>query len=580
MLAVLAALATVIYINEHTPAEQVGFSQFMESLLQGEIAEVILTDQANIRFKYEIGGPEYITSNPRRPTFKEDLLLQGVAVREAGPAFDWQLLLIVMLAAGAFVFLRRKTASSAMPLSLIEAAPKHNFADMAGNEEAKESVSDIVDFLRNPEKYTKYGARMPRGLVLHGMPGAGKTLMAKALAGEAGVPFFAVNGSDFVQMYVGVGAARVRELFKKARSAGKAVIFIDEIDALGKKRGAAIGGGNDERDQTLNALLTEMSGFSDNESIVVVAATNRLDTLDEALLRPGRFDRQIEIAMPDINARRQIISLHAANKPINADLDKWARGTAFFSGAMLEGLINEAAIIAAKGSHDQITDTDIEKAYYITLAGHEKKDKSGLRIQDRKITAYHEAGHALAAKLVSPDSTVAKVSIIPSASGVGGFCVNIPPEKMYYTKKEIEQQVIVHIAGRCAEELIFGPENVTTGASNDIKKATQAIKRYVSQYGMSNEMGLLDMEALCDDAAVIQVCKSLMEQLYNDALRLISNNMESLEAIAQALLEKEQLTEEELLVLLPAQSNALAACHRSGIHASKISYRTHYHKSC
>lgn len=458
-----------------------------------------------------------------------------------------QIGLIALIAAGVFIFFRQKSKTAVMALDAAEVSgSKYTFADMAGNEEAKESVSDIVDFLMNPEKYTNYGARMPRGLILHGMPGTGKTLMAKAMAGEAGVPFFAVSGSDFVQMYVGVGAARVRELFKKARAAGKAIIFVDEIDALGKKRGG-VSGGNDEREQTLNALLTEMSGFNeDGSTTVVIAATNRLDVLDEALLRPGRFDRQIEVAMPDINARRQILGLHAKNKPVQADLDKWARDTVFFSGAMLEGLINEAAILAAKSDRGSVTDTELEKAYYITLAGHEKKDRSSLRHEERRITAYHEAGHALAAKLVSPENTVAKVSIIPSAKGMGGFCVNIPPEKMYYSKRELEKQVMVHIAGRCAEELIFGAENVTTGAANDIEKATGVVKRYISQYGMSKEIGLLDMRVLGKNAGVMQACKGMMDGLYGEVLGLLAENRGRLEAIAEALLERETLGEGEL----------------------------------
>ena len=550
MVIMLAAIAIAIFITERQPPEMVGFSQFMASLSQYQIAEVTLTDRAYIRFRYEIGGPEYTTNNPRRESFKEELLLSGVAVRENSPLIEWQLLLILALVIGAFAYFRRKpqAASSAMALSPSEAARgKYSFADMAGNEEAKESVSDIVDFLAKPEKYAQYGARMPRGLILHGLPGTGKTLMAKAMAGEAGVAFYAVSGSDFVQMYVGVGAARVRELFKKARNAGKAVIFIDEIDTLGKKRSASPSGGSDERDQTLNALLTEMSGFTENEGIVVVAATNRLDILDDALLRPGRFDRQIEVAMPDVNARKQILKLHSANKPMSVDLDKWARDTVFFSGAMLEGLVNEAAILAAKEDHGQITEADFEKAYYITLAGHEKKDRSNQRQQERRVTAYHEAGHALAAKLVSPENTVSKVTIIPSAKGVGGFCVNIPPEKMYYTKQELERQVVVHIAGRCAEEIAFGAENITTGASNDIEKATRVVKRYISQYGMSKEIGMLDMRAIGGrNAAVSTACKQMMDRLYTDTLRLLSENKNKLESIANALLEKETLNECEL----------------------------------
>ena len=552
ILAVLTALLAGIYMRDRQPIQQVSFGQFMESLSMGNIAEVTLSDQAHIRFRYEVDGIQYMTNNPRRDTFKEELLLLGVAVHEGAGSVNWQLGLILLIVVGAVILSRRKSnalAPASVAFSPAEPTKKYSFADMAGNEEAKESVSDIVDFLSNPEKYSKYGARMPRGLILHGMPGTGKTLMAKAMAGEAGVQFYAVSGSDFVQMYVGVGAARIRELFKKARTAEKAVIFIDEIDALGKKRSNGSSGGNDERDQTLNALLTEMSGFTENEGIVVVAATNRLDTLDDALLRPGRFDRQVEVSMPDINARRQILRLHGENKPITANLEKWARDTVFFSGAMLEGLVNEAAILAAKEGAGHITDSDMEKAYYITLAGYEKKDRTTLRQQERKVTAYHEAGHALAAKLVAPENTVAKVTIIPSSKGVGGFCVNIPPEKMYYTKQELEQQIVVHIAGRCAEELTFGSENVTTGASNDIEKATKVIKRYIGQYGMCKETGLLDMRSM-RNTNLTQSCKQMMKRLYDDTLQLLSNNQDKLDAIASALLEKETLDETALDLLI------------------------------
>ncbi|MCL2399414.1 MAG: AAA family ATPase [Defluviitaleaceae bacterium] len=556
VVAILAALVAVlvgVYMRERQPIQQISFGHFMESLSRGEIAEVTLSDQAHIRFRFEAEGLQYMTNNPRRDTFKEELLLSNVAVLEGAGSINWQLIIILSIVVAAIVFTRRKSnalAPATVAINPAEAIKKYSFADMAGNEEAKESVADVVDFLANPEKYSKYGARMPRGLILHGMPGTGKTLMAKAMAGEAEVPFYAVSGSDFVQMYVGVGAARVRELFKKARASGKAVIFIDEIDALGKKRSNGTSGGNDERDQTLNALLTEMSGFTENEGIVVVAATNRLDTLDDALLRPGRFDRQVEVAMPDINARRQILKLHGENKPIIANLEKWARDTVFFSGAMLEGLINEAAILAAKEGAGHITDNDMERAYYITLAGYEKKDRTTLRQQERRLTAYHEAGHALAAKLVTPENTVAKVTIIPSSKGVGGFCVNIPPEKMYYTKQELEQQIIVHIAGRCAEELVFGSENITTGASNDIEKATRVAKRYIGQYGMCKEVGLLDMRSMGRNANLIQSCKRMMDQLYNDTLQLLSDNQDKLEAIALALLEKETLDEAALDLLI------------------------------
>ncbi|MCL1882265.1 MAG: AAA family ATPase, partial [Defluviitaleaceae bacterium] len=384
----------------------------------------------------------------------------------------------------------------------------------------------------------RYGARMPRGILFHGKPGTGKTLMARAMAGEAGVPFYAVSGSDFVQMYVGVGAARVRDLFKKAREAGRAVIFIDEIDALGKKRSDGING-NDEREQTLNALLTEMQGFSEGTGIVVVAATNRPDTLDEALMRPGRFDRRVEIGLPDVNARREIINLHAKDKPLAAEIDieKLARDTVYFSGAMLEGLLNDAAINAARRGGEDILTEDITSAYYTALAGSEKKDRTSIRQQEREITAWHESGHAIAAVLTNSENRVAKVTIIPSTSGAGGFCVNIPPERMYYTKQELREQIMVALAGRCAEEIRFGADFVTTGASNDIEKATTTALQYITKFGMGT--GIADRALLKNDKEVALECNELVNNLYEKTLELLKNNRPALEALSEELLEKE-----------------------------------------
>jgi len=396
-----------------------------------------------------------------------------------------------------------------------------------------------VDYLREPEKFIRYGARMPRGILFHGKPGTGKTLMARAMAGEAGVPFYAVSGSDFVQMYVGVGAARVRDLFKKAREAGRGVIFIDEIDALGKKRSDGING-NDEREQTLNALLTEMQGFSEGTGIVVVAATNRPDTLDEALMRPGRFDRRVEIGLPDVNARRQILELHAKGKPLaEVDLEKLAQDTVFFSGAMLEGLLNDAAIGAARRGGENILSEDITSAYYTALAGSEKKDRSHIRQQEREITAWHESGHAAAAVLTNPENRVAKVTIIPSTSGAGGFCVNIPPERMFYTKKELRQQIMVSLAGRCAEELRFGADNVTTGASNDIEKATTTAMQYITKFGMGTTIA--DRAILKDEKRVANECYELVNDLYEQTRQLLQNNLCGLKILAEELLTQETL---------------------------------------
>jgi len=553
IIAVVAAILVAALLRGRPSPEFVEYAAFIEAVSDARVEEVVLSDSAEISFTLVDEAGTFITNNPRRDDFKEFLLLQGVGVVERTSSGDGFFQLAFMLAAVATVVfmlhrrsggVRAKSGFNATAVNLESSGKVYSFGDIAGNVEAKESVRDIVDYLREPDKYARYGARMPKGILLHGKPGTGKTLMARAMAGEAGVPFYAVSGSDFVQMYVGVGAARVRELFKKAREAGRGVIFIDEIDALGKKRSDGLNG-NDEREQTLNALLTEMQGFADETGIIVIAATNRPDTLDDALLRPGRFDRRVEISLPDLAARKQIIALHAENKPISplTDLEKLAVDTVFFSGAMLEGLLNDAAINAAKRGSEAIEPDDITTAYYTSLAGSEKKDRSGIREQERTITAWHESGHALAATLLT-ENRVTKVTIIPTTNSAGGFCVNIPPERMYWTKKELEQQIMVNLAGRCAEELHFGTEGVTTGASNDIEKATQTAMQYVAKFGMGE--GIVDRMALKDDQNVNKECAALTERLYNEAKNLLKENYPKLEALALKLLEKETLDGDEV----------------------------------
>ena len=550
--------ALIVNISNNPEPEFVSYTAFMQALNENRVEFVALSNNTMIHFRF-VGDEEtmYITNNPRSEGFKEHLLLQGVTVQENATTGDsiFPIIFTIALVIGVFIFLRNRNNNMAHAKSGINTVAVNSqtnqaklcvFDDVAGNLEAKESVKDIVDYLRDPEKFTRYGARMPRGILFHGKPGTGKTLMARAMAGEAGVPFYAVSGSDFVQMYVGVGAARVRELFKKAREAGSGVIFIDEIDALGKKRSNGTNG-NDEREQTLNALLTEMQGFSDTNGIVVVAATNRPDTLDEALMRPGRFDRRVEIGLPDKNARKQILKLHAKNKPLSPmiDLDKLAYDTVFFSGAMLEGLLNDAAIEAARSSAINIETQHITTAYYTALAGSEKKDRSNLRDKDRAITAWHEAGHALASILTNPENRVAKVTIIPSTSGAGGFCVNIPPERMYYTKQELRQQIMVSLAGRVAEELHFGADNVTTGASNDIEKATTIAMQYVSKFGMG--VGIADRSILEDKRHIAQESAKLVDFIYLEIRTLLEEKYSTLRKLAEQLLIKETLDGNEVL---------------------------------
>lgn len=552
LLAVVTAICILAYFNKNKESNVVSYTEFINHLEGGEVEGVKLSQSDTISFTLKDRDTSFVTENPRKESFKEELLLKGVAVSEgSGKTIDFVFSLALfgtVLFAAVKISGKPKTMALEGQKGIDVDSVNCGFSSVAGNEEAKMSVGDVVSFLNNPEKYTKYGARMPRGIIFYGPPGTGKTLMAKAIAGEAGVPFYAVSGSDFVQMYVGVGAGRIRDLFKKAREDKKAVIFIDEIDALGKKRALSAVSGNEERDQTLNALLTEMSGFSSTEGIVVIAATNRLDILDEALLRPGRFDRQIEISLPDVNAREKIIRQHSLNKPLekSVDLKGLARSTVCFSGAMLENLLNEAAIFSANRNGGSITADDLDKAYYTVIAGSEKKDRSIYKEKDRKITAYHESGHALAARLCLPENTVSKVTIIPSTKGAGGFCVNVGPERMYHTKKEIIGQVIVSYAGRAAEELIFGEENITTGGTNDIEKATEMIKNMVTKYGMGK--GMINAEILEKD--VVAECSELADSFYKKTVALLKENIDKLHCIAEKLLEKETLNEDELINLL------------------------------
>ncbi|MDE6181805.1 MAG: ATP-dependent metallopeptidase FtsH/Yme1/Tma family protein, partial [Eubacteriales bacterium] len=464
--------------------EQIPYNSFLEKLENKKIDKVFLTEGEKIRF-IEINEDKiFITDNPRTFNFKENLLKNGVSVKEATSFNTGISSILGILLIGGILFIVYKNFNKKEKTTIVVENFQENeegavyFKDIAGNEEAKENAKDIIDFLKEPEKYEKIGARIPKGIMFYGEPGTGKTLMAKAIASEAKVPFYSVCGSDFVEMYVGVGAARVRNLFKNARQHKKAVIFIDEIDAIGKKRSSNINNANDEKDQTLNALLSEMSGFSKDSGIIVIATTNRLELLDDALLRAGRFDRHIEISLPDRIAREKIIELYLKNKNIDETINikQIAKKTVYFSGAMLENLINEASIFAIKDNKDTINISHIDKAYLKIIAGDEKKERGAIREEDRKITAFHEAGHATLTKLLEPTTSISKISIIPTTKGAGGFCLNIFKDKLFHSKKDLENQIMIAYGGRIAEELIFGLENITTGAYNDIEKATNIIK--------------------------------------------------------------------------------------------------------
>ena len=452
-----------------------------------------------------------------------------------------------------FIFFRNKRSAQKEISNLNEieyiGSSTMTFDDVAGNYEAKESLLELVDFIQNPEKYRRFNARMPKGILLYGEPGTGKTLMAKALAGEAGVPFYAVSGSDFVQVYAGLGAGRIRNLFKKAKKSGKSVIFIDEIDAIGKKRMTGSIKGSDEGDRTLNALLTEMSGFADDSGTVVVAATNRIDTLDNALLRPGRFDRQIEIMLPDRNARKDIIKLYL-NK-INAEdinIDELADMTVYFSGAMIENLINEAALSAIRQNSDKITEDHIKSAYLEVLAGIEKKDyDNGIQ---KTVTSYHEAGHAFVSRHLLPENKIIRVSVIPTSKGAGGYTLSTPNSEEVMTKKKIINHLSVLMAGRVSEEVFFGNENITAGAQNDIEKATSLAVDYVSKYGM-NDSVFINYQLLSDKlriplTSVEDSVKTLTSEIYEKVFKLIEGNKEKIEKIARLLIEKEVIYQDEL----------------------------------
>lgn len=566
MLITITVLSSILVIQKNKPqALEITYTAFIEHLEKGNVKEVYLGNDAKIKVILN-DGKEMITDNPRTIDFKKDLLIHGVKVIEKTNNFETMgipILLMLFLLSILIYFSRNiskqaeKEMANMSNIDSEDANVRIKFDDIAGNEEAKETLKEMVDFIQRPEVYKEYGARLPRGVLLYGPPGTGKTLLAKALAGEAGVPFFAVAGSDFVQVYAGLGASRIRDLFKKAKDAGKSVIFIDEIDSIGKKRKGNSISGSEEGDRTLNALLAEMSGFKDNEGIIVIAATNRIDVLDEALLRPGRFDRQVEVALPDVNARLEILKLHGKNKPLSKNIDfrRLASETVYFSGAKLENLLNEAAMIAVKSKSKAITNEHIDKAYYKVLVGDEKMNRSYINNKDKEITAYHEAGHALVAKKVDKENRVTKVSIIPSTKGIGGFSLNIPSDKIYRTKKDICSNIMIALGGRAAEEIIFGKDNITTGASSDLEKATEYALSMIGNLGMDEDYGLINYNVLLsndikDNRILLERAKKILEDLYEETIDLLNNSREELENITKALLLKETINEEEINSIL------------------------------
>ena len=448
-----------------------------------------------------------------------------------------------------------------------ETAKETTFKKVAGLKEEKEELQEVVDFLKNPKRYTELGARIPKGVILVGPPGTGKTLLAKAVAGEAGVPFFSISGSDFVEMFVGVGASRVRDLFEDAKKHAPCIVFIDEIDAVARRRGTGMGGGHDEREQTLNQLLVEMDGFGVNQGIIVMAATNRVDILDPAILRPGRFDRKVGIGRPDVGGRREILDVHTKGKPMgdDVDLNQIAQTTAGFTGADLENLMNEAAIMAAKERRAYIVQADIQRAFVKVGIGAEKKSRI-ISDKEKRITAYHEAGHAILFHVLPDVGPVYSVSIIPTGIGAAGYTMPLPEkDEMFYTKGRMIQDITVALGGRVAEELIF--DDITTGAAQDIKSATRTARAMVTQYGMSDEVGLINYGGDDDEvfigrdlahtksygegiATVIdQEVKRIVDECHEQARKIIQENRDVLEKCAMLLLEKEKIGREEFEAL-------------------------------
>jgi cell division protease FtsH len=567
MFTALLSLVLLMILNMDNKTDNYKlYVDFLKDASSKSISTVYVTNSPKVKVKLN-DGQIYETDNPRTDSFKEELLKQGIKVSENAPFTAKEAIPTVLFSASLVFMAVMAVKSSSIPSKRLKGVdaldvsavsnPSHNFDNVAGNEEAKESVKDIVDFIKNPEKYNAYGARMPRGIMLYGEPGTGKTLLAKAVAGEANVPFYAISGSDFVQVYVGVGASRVRQLFKKARAHGKAVIFIDEIDAIGKKRdGGKSGGGSEEKDQTLNALLTEMSGFNEKEGIIIIAATNRLDTLDPALLRPGRFDRHIEIMLPDVAAREKILALHLKDKPTkDIDIHEWAQKTSYFSGAKIESLVNEAAILAAKEDNKFIENIHIDKAYSIVLAGYDKINRDHIKDKDKKITAYHEAGHALLTLKVLPDDKLSKVTIIPTSKGAGGYTLSIPEDKLYQNKDYLKRRMMVLLAGRAAEEIIFGKDFITTGAYNDFQQTTRMVLSMVTQYGMGDTLGLLNLEELShlnysNTEDIVNECKVTIDSLYEEVKTIIIEDKELLDKITEELLKKETLLAEDIQQLI------------------------------
>ena len=575
-LIVLVILSFYTWGNQKPAVTELNYTQFMQKVAGGEITEVVIAAETEAG-RYTItgqlpDGKAFKAVTFADPSLADYLTENNVTITYDAVVASWWLSLLgtlipMLLIVGLFIFLMQQGQGGGGKVMQFgksrakmqtDARKKVTFADVAGVDEVKEELEEVVGFLKDPRKYSSLGARIPKGVLLYGPPGCGKTLLARAVAGEAGVPFFSISGSDFVEMFVGVGASRVRDLFDQAKKHSPCIIFIDEIDAVGRQRGAGLGGGHDEREQTLNQLLVEMDGFSNNEGIIVMAATNRPDILDPALLRPGRFDREITVDPPDVTGRRQILGVHAKNKPLAADvdLDVVARRTPGFTGADLANVLNEAALLAARHGKKKINMEEMEQAVERVIAGPEKKSKV-ISPREKKLVAYHEAGHAVVSYFLPNSDPLHKVSIIPRGRA-GGYTLLLPKEdRNYATKSQMLDSLVMLLGGRMAESLVLG--DISTGAQNDLERATDTVREMITRYGMSDELGPLTFGKRQDTVflgrdishernyseaiayAIDKEARNYIDQAYQRARKILTEHMDELNQVAQKLIECETI---------------------------------------
>jgi len=585
----LVALPFALQMWRRTPRDDISYSAFIEYVQAGQVTQVKIGDgTVTGRLK---SGQQFTTNVPQGDsTFIELLKSKGVVIEVESrtrtslwPSLLTTLLPIVLLVGLWMLMLRQAQSGSNQAMSFgksrarlhTDNKPKVTFADVAGVDEAKEELQEIIEFLKYPKKFQALGAKIPRGVLLVGPPGSGKTLLAKAIAGEAGVPFFSISGSEFVEMFVGVGASRVRDLFEQAKKSAPCLVFIDEIDAVGRQRGAGLGGGHDEREQTLNQLLVEMDGFDPNSGIIVIAATNRPDILDPALLRPGRFDRRIVVDNPDTKGRRAILDVHVRGKPMgeDVDLDTLSKRTPGFSGADLANMVNEAALLAARRNKKKVTASELDEAIERVVAGPQRRSRI-LTPKERQLTAYHEAGHALLAKVVVGADPPHKVTILPRGMALG-YVMFAPPEDKYtYTRQEILARITVGLGGRVAEEVVY--DEVTTGAQNDFELATELARKMVTEYGMSSKLGplslgrrhgpiflgrdLVESRNYSEEIAyeIDKEIRRIIDECYEQARTAIVSHRGALDRIARALIDRESLEADDLQRLFVGKELAAA----------------------